>query len=125
MTPYGDMMTPRYALAFLLVAACTQVRGEAITHSGAQTTPGPCAVGEARCHGRVLAVCGRDRWWPATPAGLTCRHRCVTDARGPHCAGPIDGGADVSPVDDAGQVEDAPAVEVLVLPIASPDDAGE
>lgn len=115
----------RYALALLLIAACTQVRDATLTHSGAQTTPGPCAVGEARCYGRVLAVCGRDRWWPATPAGLTCRHRCVTDARGPHCAGELDGGADVPPVDDAGQVEDAPAVEVLVLPITSPDDAGE
>lgn len=110
-------MTPRYALALLLVTACTQVRGEAITHSGAQTTPGPCAVGEARCHGDVAAVCGRDRYWHI----ITCRYRCVTDARGPHCAGPLDGGA----VDDAGQIEDAPAVEVLVLPVASTDDAGE
>ena len=125
MTPYGDMMTPRYALAFLLVTACTQVRDATITHSGAQTTPAPCVVGEARCRGNVAEICGRERFWPLTPAGTTCRYRCVTDARGPHCAGPIDGGADVPPLDDAGQVEDAPAVEVLVLPIATPDDAGE
>lgn len=114
-------MTPRYALALLLVTACTQVRDATITHSGAQTTPAPCAVGEARCRGNVAEVCGRNRYWHI----ITCRYRCVTDARGPHCAGPLDGGADVPLLDDAGQVEDAPAVEVLVLPIASPDDAGE
>lgn len=117
----------RYALALVALAACTQVRDATLTHSGAQTTPAPCAVGEARCRGTVAEVCGRSRYWPLTPSGTACRYRCVTDARGPHCAGPLDldGGSDVMLVDDAGQVEDAPAVEVLVLPVTSPDDAGE
>lgn len=125
-------MTSRYALALLALVACTQVRDATLTHSGAQTTPAPCVVGEARCRGRIAEVCGRARFWPVTPSGTTCRFACVTDAHGPHCAGPLDAGVvdDVTLVvsetpDDAGHVEDTPAVEVMVLPVTSPDDAGE
>ncbi len=125
-------MTSRYALALLALVACTQVRDATLTHSGAQTTPAPCVVGEARCRGRIVETCGRNLFWPLTPSGTQCRFRCVSDARGPRCAGPLDASvaddaalvASETP-DDAGQVEDAPAVEVLVLPVATPDDAGE
>lgn len=123
-------MTRTLTVAAIIAAsffACSNVRDHIIVAAGG---PGgePCSpVGAARCEGRSVTICGASRRWSLTPNGARCRFRCVTDARGPHCAGPLDldGGADVMLVDDAGHVENAPAVEVLVLPVATPDDAGE
>lgn len=51
----------RYALALVALAACTQVRDATLTHSGAQTTPAPCTVGEARCAHSTLQGTQNER----------------------------------------------------------------